>query len=142
MANTAPMPHAPVSREIAPGVTVSNQMTPTQILEAHVKANVQPYQGGVGHTDGTVARMNYGDGAQKAVVPVAKPAAPAFTPPAAKPGQTPQEAFAEEVREKGLTVEPTTQEQTENDIALVTARYSALMQSGGSMLEEQRLRFK
>src|SRR6267154_2828709 len=103
MANTAPMPHAPVSREIAPGVTVSNQMTPTQILEAHVKANVQPHQGGIGHTADTLNWMTYGDAQSKTPPSPAelekanKPAAPVVAP-----GSTAQEQFDAEMRAKGL----------------------------------------
>ena len=149
MANTAPVPHAPASIQIAPGVSVNNQMTPTQILEAHVKANVQPHQGGVGHTDGTVARMNYGDAASKAPPsPAALEAAnkPIATPPATTPDKrTPQEQFEADIRARGLTHEApplTAEQQTEADIALVTEQYKTLMQAQDGMGPDQRLRFK
>lgn len=140
MANTAPVPHAPVSREIAPGVTVSNTMTPTQILEAHVKAGVQSQF----HTNDNVARMNYGDAAQKgAVVPAAKPATPATTPE-----PTPAEkvaAFDSDMRATGkqLTVAPLeAEERMSRDIDLLTEQYKSLMQPGSKMPESQRLNFK
>src|SRR6267154_2088937 len=108
MANTAPVPHAPASIQIAPGVTVSNQQTPTERFEAILKANVQPHQGGIGHTADTLNWMTYGDAQSKTPPTPAeleaanKPAAPVVAPQG-DPSPARMENFEAEVAAKGLT---------------------------------------
>jgi hypothetical protein len=143
--NTAPVTAPVVSREIAPGVTVNSGMSPTQIFQAHLKANVSTQF----HTDGTAMKLAQVDGAPGGIAGKAPPPTPKALEAANKPQGTPsasrQAEFDAEMQAKGLQRRPdgSTHADGEVDhdsIAKLTESYKYWHARRDTQAERQELR--
>jgi hypothetical protein len=129
--NTAPVATS-ASVTVAPGVVVDTSMSPEQRFQAILKANVQPHQLGIGHTDHNVAGMSAAVAnpppSPKALEAANKPGAVA---PQGNPSPARLADFEAEMQAKGLMVRPdgSTHVDGAADPAIIeklTARYRSL----------------